>query len=184
MNTAGRSISRTLELLPGEVAQQVLGQQNADDVVLVLADHREARVPGFDDLRQELLGRLVDVDHVHLRARHHDVARLQLGDLQHALDHGERIGVHQVALVGRAQQLDQLLAVLRLAHQDRADALEQGRFRVRVHLSRAALVKSRPPRGGPAQLPVQVGAHADSPRRTRLSSTGSEPRRDQHTPAR
>ena len=89
--------------------------------------------PASIDLGQELLGGLVDVDHVHLRARHHDVARLQLGDLQHALDHGERVRVHQVALVGGAQQLDQLLAVLGLAHQDRADALQQGRFRVGLH---------------------------------------------------
>ncbi len=96
-----------VELLSGEVAQQVLGEKNADDVVLALADDREARVTGLDDLGQELLGFLVDVHHVHLRARHHDVARLQLGHLQHALDHGERVGIHQVALVGRMEQLEQ-----------------------------------------------------------------------------
>ena len=73
-------------------------------------------------------GGVVDVDDIHLRARHHDVAHLQLGDLQHAFDHGQRVGVQQVALVGGVQQLDQLLAVFRLAHQDRAEALEQSGF--------------------------------------------------------
>ena len=89
--------------------------------------HGKARVRGLDDERNELVGRLADVDHVHLRARHHDVARLQLGDLQHAFDHRERVGVEQIALVRGAQQLDQLLAVLGLAHDEGRDAARAAR---------------------------------------------------------
>ena len=40
-------------LFAGVVAQQILGEQDADDVVLVLADDREARVAGLDDERDE-----------------------------------------------------------------------------------------------------------------------------------
>jgi hypothetical protein len=111
--------------LPGVIAQQVLGEKDSDHVVLVLPDHREAGVPGLDHHGDELVGGLLDVDDVHLRARHHDVARLHLGDLQHALDHGERVGIEQVPLVGGAQQLDQLLPILRLAREPGAEALEQ-----------------------------------------------------------
>ena len=66
-------------LLARVMAQQVFGEQHADDVVAVLVDHREARVRGGDHLRDEGLHRLVDVDEVHLRARDHDVAHRHLG---------------------------------------------------------------------------------------------------------
>ena len=58
--------------------------------------------------------RLVAADEHHLRPRHHDVAHLQVRDLEHALDHRERIAVDQAALAGIAQHGEQLLAVLRL----------------------------------------------------------------------
>ena len=41
-------------LLAGVIAQQVLGEQDADHVVLAFADHREARVRGLDHERDEL----------------------------------------------------------------------------------------------------------------------------------
>src|SRR2546428_4384751 len=43
---------------PRIVIEQLLGEQDADHVVLALADHREARVLGLEDQRQEI-GRLV-----------------------------------------------------------------------------------------------------------------------------
>ena len=46
-------------LLAGVVAQQVLGEQHADHVVAVLADHREARVRRADHLGNEILHRFV-----------------------------------------------------------------------------------------------------------------------------
>jgi hypothetical protein len=87
---------------------------------------RETRVAGLDDERDEAIGRFVDVDDVHLRARHHDVARLQFGDLQYAFDHGQGIGIEQVALEGGMQQGHQLLAIAGLAHEQRAQAIEKG----------------------------------------------------------
>ncbi len=105
--------------LSGVVAQQVLREQDADDVVAILVDDGEARVRRGDHVRDELVRGLADVDHVHLSARHHDVAHLHLGDLQRALDHRKGVGVEEISLERRVQQLEQLLAVLRLAHQQR-----------------------------------------------------------------
>ena len=122
-----------VELLLGVEAQQVLGEQDADHVVAVVLVDREARVRLLDHERDELLRALGHVDHVHLRARDHHVAHLRLRDLQHALDHRERVGVEEAALEGRVQQLDQLLAVLGLAQQQRGKALEQARLRGFVH---------------------------------------------------
>jgi hypothetical protein len=58
--------------------------------------------------------RLGDVDDVHLRARHHDVAGGQVGDLEHAFDHRQRVGIDQVAFVGVVQNFEQFCPVLGL----------------------------------------------------------------------
>jgi len=39
--------------------------------------------------------------------------------LQRALDHRQGVGIEEISLERRVQQLEQLLAVLRLAHQQR-----------------------------------------------------------------
>jgi len=101
--------------LLAEITQQVLGQQDADHLVAVLADDREARVSRLDDHRQQLLGWVVTLEHDHLRAGHHDVAHLEIGDLEDALDHGQRVRVDQSARAGLAKLRDQLGAVARLA---------------------------------------------------------------------
>ena len=44
------------------------------------------------------------------------IAHLHLRHLQYAFDHLQRFGVEQIALIGRVQQFDQLLAVFGLAH--------------------------------------------------------------------
>ena len=113
-------------------SEQLLGEQDADHVVLVLADHRKARVRGLEHERDELGGLVVDRHDVHLRARDHDVAHRHLGHLQHALDHRQRVGVEQLALERAVQQLEQLLAVLGLARQERRQPLEQRRLRPAV----------------------------------------------------
>ena len=46
----------------GEIAQQVLGEQDADDLVAILADHRKARVTRLDHDRQDFLRRIVAID--------------------------------------------------------------------------------------------------------------------------
>ncbi|MCY1231135.1 hypothetical protein D9M72_435720 [compost metagenome] len=98
----------------GVVAQQVLGQQDADDVVTAAFIDREARVRGLLHERDEGLRRVDDIDHIHLRARHHDVAGGQFGDLEHALDHRQRIGVDQVALMRLLEHFKQFCAGVRL----------------------------------------------------------------------
>ena len=45
-----------------EIAQQILREQDADDLVAVLADHRKARVSRLDHDRQDFLGRIVAID--------------------------------------------------------------------------------------------------------------------------
>ncbi len=94
--------------------QQILGQQHTEHVIVALADHRIARVRSIDDRRQKFTGCLGRLDADHLRARHHDVAYLQVSHLNGALDDGQRFAVQQFVLVGFAQQLKQLLAVFRL----------------------------------------------------------------------
>uniref|UniRef100_A0A1I8A2A8 NAD-specific glutamate dehydrogenase n=1 Tax=Steinernema glaseri TaxID=37863 RepID=A0A1I8A2A8_9BILA len=94
--------------------QQVLGQQYAKHVVVALADHRVARMRGVDHCRQELARGLRRLDADHLRARHHDVAHLQVGDLDRTFDDGQGLAVEQLVLVRFAQQLEELLAVFRL----------------------------------------------------------------------
>ncbi|MNM77015.1 hypothetical protein D3C81_888570 [compost metagenome] len=94
--------------------QQVFGQQHAKDIVMAFANHRVARVRSVDHSWEELAWRLRGLDADHLRARHHDVAYLQVGDLNGAFDDGQRFAVEQLVLMGFAQQLKQLLAVFRL----------------------------------------------------------------------
>jgi hypothetical protein len=98
----------------GVVAQQVLGQQDADDVVTAAFVDREARVRGLLHEGDERLRGVRDIDHIHLRARHHDVARGQFGDLEHALDHRQRVGVDQVALMRFLEHFEQFRAGVRL----------------------------------------------------------------------
>src|SRR5690606_31297499 len=92
--------------------QQVLGQQHADHLVEALADHRIARVRSGDDGGEKFPRRLVGPDAHHLRARHHDVANLQVGDLDGAFDDGQRLVVEQFVLMGTAQHVQQFVAVL------------------------------------------------------------------------
>jgi len=116
------------------VAQQILGQQDADDVVAVAVVYGKTRVCGFDHMRDEHFGRVVDVDDVHLRARNHDFADAHFGYLQHAFDHRQRVGVHQTVFVGAVQQFNQLLAVFGLTHQPVGNAFEQARLVTTVGL--------------------------------------------------
>ena len=97
---------------------------------------------GFHDIGQEGFDRVVDADHVHLAARHHHVAHGQLGDFQHAFDHGQRLGVEEIALEGGVQQRDQFLPVLGFAQQQGRQAFKPGRFMtgiVRFHSRRSML---------------------------------------------
>jgi hypothetical protein len=114
-----------VETLVGVIAQQVLGQQDADHLVAFAVDGREARVRGFQHVRQPALDGLGDVDHVHLRAGHHDVAGGEIGNLEHAFDHRQGVGVDQVALLRVLQQFEQLGSVLGFGGNHRGQPFEQ-----------------------------------------------------------
>ena len=94
-------------------------------MIAIAVDHREARMRGFDDERNPLGRRFGNVDHIHLRPRDHQFACAQFRDLQHPLDHRHRVGVEQIALVRVVQRLEQFLAVLGLAEDERGQAFEQ-----------------------------------------------------------
>ena len=91
--------------------------------------------PGLDDRRQDARERIVAPHADHLRARHHDVAHLQVGHVEHALEHRERIGVDQPALGRLAQQLEQLRAVLQAAGQRARQARRASRRRAALVLA-------------------------------------------------
>ncbi|MNE19039.1 hypothetical protein D3C80_1121040 [compost metagenome] len=95
--------------------QQILGHQNAFDVIFIFADHREARVGGFDNHVQALFQRLVTLERHHLGARDHDVAHALLGDIHHAFQHVSGIGIDQVVLLGITDQLYQIATVFGFA---------------------------------------------------------------------
>ena len=71
--------------------QQVLGEQDADDLLAILVHDRKARVAALDHGLEQHVGFVVAIEHRHLRARHHDVAHLDVGDAEHAFEHGERV---------------------------------------------------------------------------------------------
>ena len=119
-NTGGRMNSlmsklRRRRCSRQSAAQQVLGQQDADDLLAILVHHRKARVTALDHGLEQHLGFVVAIEEGHLRARHHDVAHLDVGDAEHAFEHRERVAFDDAAQRRFAQVLDDLAAILRLA---------------------------------------------------------------------
>ena len=99
------------------VAQQVLDDQDADDVVLAFVDDRKAGMAGFDDFGDQALQVPVMFEHHHLRARNHHIAHLGFRHLHDAFHHLEGVGVQQFPLLGVAQQRHEFVPVLGFAHQ-------------------------------------------------------------------
>ena len=111
-------------------AQQVLGQQDAEDLVLVLAVHREARMAGLDHVLHQVEELRVRRQRHHLRARHHHVGHGHVGDRDRAFHHAQGVGGDQAVGLHVAQQLDQVFAGGRLAGQRGADAVQPGTARL------------------------------------------------------
>ena len=107
-------------------AQQVLGQQDADDVVAVAFVDGKARVGGLDDRGDQVRDGLGDVQQVHARARHHDVGHDAFGHGQRAPDHLVGLGVQQGAFVGGFQDGLDAFAVLGLSAHEGKQAVHQG----------------------------------------------------------
>jgi hypothetical protein len=67
--------------------QQVLGVQDADDVLRLVAPQRNAGVFGRQHLAHDVLGRQVGVDQHHLGAMDHDVGDLKLAQIEQPAEH-------------------------------------------------------------------------------------------------
>ena len=96
-------------------AQQVLGQQDAEHLVLVLAVHGEAGMAGFDHLREHLVVAGVDRQRDHLRTRDHRVAHGHARDCHRAFHGAQGVFLDQPLRLCVSQDLGQVLAGGRLA---------------------------------------------------------------------
>jgi len=107
-----QSLPRTRSGVERAVAaalQQVLGQQDAEDFVLVLAVHGKARVAGFGHGFEDRRQVVVDIQRDHLRTRHHHVAHHHLGDADRAFDHREGFAGKQAVALRFAEFRQQVL---------------------------------------------------------------------------
>jgi hypothetical protein len=108
-------------------AQQVLGQQDAEDLVLVLAMHREARVAGFDHLPSSPSRNLPSAGSDTICARGTITsATVRSENRDRAFDHPQRVGGDQAVGLCVARSSTRFLAVARLARQGLAQSIEPG----------------------------------------------------------
>ena len=105
--------------------EQVLGHQDADDVLALAVVHREARVRGADDRTEQFVVGRVDVQQVHARRGHHHVAGTHVGHAQHAFEHLARFGLDQLAVFGIGQRGDQFGAGIGARGDEFDQAFEQ-----------------------------------------------------------
>ncbi len=83
---AGRSVAVAAPVAL-QVRQQVLGVQDADDVVEALLEHRQPGVAGGDDHVEHLVDRVVDVDGADADAGHHHLVDALVPELDDPVDH-------------------------------------------------------------------------------------------------
>ena len=101
-------LNRVAGVILPEITQQVLGQHDAGHLVAVLAHHRKPGMARIDDGLEHGLGRIVQFQHHHVRAGHHDVPHLGLGNLQDPLEHGMLIGFQEIDAPAPAEKLDNI----------------------------------------------------------------------------
>ncbi len=136
------------------LVEQVLGVDDALDLVEALPARRIARMAAFGDLLADGLGRVVEVDPVHFDTRRHHAPDRAVGKAQHALDH---VALGHVEHAGLRALRDHALHLL-LRHRALAllrDAQEAGK---------------RP--GGNAEEPHDGGAGDGEPRHDRGNGGG------------
>ena len=107
-------------------AQQVLGQQDAQDLVLVVAVDGEARMAGFHHLFHQVQEARLHRQRHHLRARHHHVAHGQVGHGDGAFHHLQGVAADQPVGLRVAQQLHQVVACAGFAGERRTEAVQPG----------------------------------------------------------
>ena len=71
----------------GKLVEEILGVDDAGELVEALAAGRKARMPAVGDLLADRLGRIVEVDPHDLHARRHHASHRAVGEVQHAVDH-------------------------------------------------------------------------------------------------
>ena len=180
-------------------AEQVLGVDDADDVVGLGAIDRDARVGRFQHLADDGVHRLVGVDHHDAAAMGHDVAHRAVAEIEHRLQHrllgGRRLAFLAVAMQvdGAAQHVGMLLGVRRAvdAHaqqleeeardpgdgaRHRAEHGERHDDRRRQHQRHAIGAQQRPGLGHH----LGEDHHQDADRQRGVDDAGGAEQRGQH----
>ncbi len=81
-------------------AQQVLGVQDADDVLGLVAPQRDAGELGLEHRADDLFRRIVGIDRHHLGAMDHDVGNFEVAEAENVLD-VFRLALFHLAVLGR-----------------------------------------------------------------------------------
>ena len=107
-------------------AQEILGVQDADDVVRIAPPQGKARIGRFDRLAHHLLRRQVGVDEPHLGPVDHHVADRHLGEFEQAAEHVAVVALDLALAVQDVDRAHQLLvardARIGLGQRQAADA--------------------------------------------------------------
>ena len=109
-------------------AQQILGVQNALDLIHVAFDHGKARVSSGDHFGKPHLAGLLDVDGFDLCPRHHQINRRELAHFERSLHHGQSLCIKKLLPIGAVQSLGEFFARDGLFDKHRAKAAQQAAF--------------------------------------------------------
>jgi hypothetical protein len=82
-------------------------------------------VGGADHDVQQLVVGSVDVQQIHARRGHHDVAGAHVGHADHAFEHEPAFGLDQLTLLGIGQLLDQAVGGVGAGRKELDQAAEQ-----------------------------------------------------------
>ena len=91
-----------------DAARDVLEVDDAEDVVDVLADDRDAAEAAAQRQRHRLAQRPPALDDDHLGARHHDLAHDRVAELEDRVDHVALVVLDEPALLGEVDEVAQL----------------------------------------------------------------------------
>ena len=89
--------------------QQIFGQQDANDVFFFAFEDRKTRVRCFNHMVQHFVKRGFNVQQIHARGGHHDIARGHVGHANHPFEHQAALGIDDVVVLGLGQRFDQLV---------------------------------------------------------------------------
>ena len=89
--------------------EQVLGHQDAGDVLALALIDGKARMRRVNHRAQQRFVRRVNVEHVHARRGHHHLLGRHLRQAQHAFEHHAAVGVNQLLVLGLGQRVNQLM---------------------------------------------------------------------------